>query len=76
MITLPQRITLTNWAAALEIDFPEDNVPALSDEENWKEWGNLLVQENSFTRNGAPGTSGYSDWESWARAVYYTMANF
>lgn len=73
-MTLPDYITLTNWAHTLVVDFPKDNIPFLKDENNWKEWGNMLIQENSFSRNAAPGTQNYSDWQSWAKAVFYAMA--
>lgn len=73
-MTIPEFITLSKWAHALVVDFPTDNIPILVDESKWKEWGNSLIQENSFLRNAAPGTANYSDWLSWAKAVFYTMA--
>jgi hypothetical protein len=71
---LPQFTTLKKWADSLIIDFPTDNIPILLDETKWKEWGNMLVQENSFSRNAAPGPQGYAAWPEWAMAVFYTMA--
>jgi len=73
---LPISIDLKTWAASLVIDFPNDNIPFLDKEENWKEWGNSLVEENSFARNGAPGTQFFKNWKTWAQAVFKTMANF
>lgn len=73
---IPNDATLSDWAASLIIDFPQDNVPVLRDEKEWKLWGNLLIEENSFAINGAPGTSEYTDWKSWAREVFYSMNNF
>lgn len=74
VITIPEAITLSKWANALIIDFPNDNIPILEDETKWKEWGDVLIQENSFSRNGAPGTQNYSDWHAWAKAIFYTMS--
>lgn len=70
---LPQFTTLKKWADSLIIDFPSDNIPILQNEEKWKDWGDLLIQENSFSRSAAPGTRFYSDWEEWAMAVFYAM---
>ncbi len=71
----PIRIDLNKWASSLVVDFPNDNIPILKNDD-WKTWGNDLIQENSFYVNSAPSTFGYPDWNSWAKAVFYTMANF
>jgi len=73
---LPKFAELGTWAASLVIDFPTDNIPFLKHEKDWKEWGNTLVQETSFSNSGAPGTSLYEEWVHWAEAVFKTMANF
>jgi len=73
---IPRFTTLKKWADSILIDFPTDDVPILTDEDRWKDWGDLLVQEPSFSKSGAPGTSTYSDWNQWAQDVFLTMANF
>jgi hypothetical protein len=73
---IPNGVTLLDWSASLIIDFPTDNVPALTNEEYWKEWGDEVVGLNSFSINEAPNTQGYSDWKSWANDVFLTMCNF
>jgi hypothetical protein len=73
---IPRSTTLFHWAHSLIIDFPRDNVPILKNENDWKNWGNILVQENSFSRSGAPGTQRYGDWRSWAEDVFHSMVNF
>lgn len=75
-MTLPKDIPLLLWAQSLVIDFSSDNVVLLTDESEWKEWGNGLVQEDSFSNNGAPATHAYSDWQTWAQDVFKCMANF
>lgn len=72
---LPIGTTLQKWADTLIIDFPKDNIPFLADEKGWKLWGNALVQENTFSLNGAPGTHGFLDWQTWAQAVFKCLAN-
>lgn len=75
-MVIPTNITLSKWAASLVIDFPDDNVPLLYNEMEWKKWGNFLVEGNSFLSNFAPPTKGFQDWKPWAMAVFSTMANF
>lgn len=73
---LPKVATIDRWAASLIVDFPKDNVPFFKSGDDWKEWGNRLVQETSFANSGAPGTRLYADWQTWAEAVFKSMANF
>jgi hypothetical protein len=72
---LPINTTLKRWADSLIVDFPFDDIPILSNEENWKDWGNFLIQRTSFANNQAPGTSPFNDRFAWAMAVYKQMAN-
>lgn len=73
---LPKFAKLSTWAASLIIDFPTDNIPILDKESNWKDWGNTLVQENSFSDAGAPSAVYYDDWIPWAEALFKAMADF
>lgn len=73
---MPIHTDLKTWGSSLVIDFPKDNIPFYQEGDEWKEWGNFLIQENSFATNGAPGTVHFSEWEDWAMAVYKQMANF
>lgn len=72
---IPERVSLQFWAASLIQDFPLDNIPLLRGE-NWREWGDFLIQENSFASEGAPSTKLYKDWKTWADAIFKCMANF
>lgn len=73
---LPKNVSFKQFASSLVVDFPNDNIPFLSSDENWREWGDRLVQENSFSNNGAPSTKGFSDKTEWAQALFKTMAAF
>lgn len=73
---IPKRTDLKTWAASLVIDFPTDNIPLLTDANNWKYWGSLLVEEQSFSDNGAPSPNRYNDWQKWAEDVFKTMASY
>lgn len=72
---LPVKISLKNWAASLIIDFPRDNIPILTDESQWKDWGNKLILETSFANLGSPSTMHFNSWSDWASAVYNVMQN-
>jgi hypothetical protein len=74
-MVLPEFINIYDWASSLIIDFPNDNIPLLLDESNWKAWGNLLIQEERFINNNAPSTDTYEDWNRWAFDVYFVMNN-
>jgi hypothetical protein len=74
-MVLPIGIDLLSWAANLLIDFPNDDVPLLYDVDQWREWGDQLVQCETFAQNQAPLTGDYDDWNTWAQAVYYNMNN-
>lgn len=72
---LPYEISLTDWAASLIIDFPTDNIPNLESEEKWQEWGDLLIQEQSFEQADAPLPELFETWQPWAEQVFYALAN-
>jgi hypothetical protein len=73
---VPKDVTMKQFAASLVVSFPTDNIPFLDKEENWKQWGNRLIQEQSFADNGAPSTDGFSNKLIWAQALFKTMASF
>ena len=69
----PNMIDFMDWAKSLIIDFPNDDIPFLDNEDDWQEWGNFLVQEDSFARNNAPPTQMYQDKWDWAYDIYYAV---
>ncbi|HVX00737.1 MAG TPA: hypothetical protein VHA52_09940 [Candidatus Babeliaceae bacterium] len=71
---IPKYTSLNDWCSSLVIDFPNDNVPELK-WEDWKEFGNDLIQGGSFATNDAPSPDKYDNWEDWAYAIYYVMNN-
>lgn len=72
---IPSFISLNDWAASLVIDFPTDNIPILVSENDWQSWGDLLIQENSFSEADAPSTALFTEWRPWADAVFFAMSN-
>lgn len=67
---IPIGIGLTDWAASLLIDYPDDNLPILYTEEEWKDWGDTVIGAPSFDRLNAPPPGLYDNWHDWAMALY------
>lgn len=72
---IPNLTSLKNFSSSLIIDFPDDNIIILDDKNNWKEWGDQLVQSESFIQNSAPGTQNYNNWKDWAQDLFFVMNN-
>lgn len=73
---IPIDVTVKFWMESLVIDFPDDNIPLLEDEKDWKDVGSFLVQENSFAIQGAPSPASYEKASDWMLEVYKCMNNF
>ncbi len=73
---IPSGVSLKDFAGSLLIDFPNDNIPILSSDKDWKVWGSLLIQETSFANNGAPGPGLYKSPNDWTKALFKAMASF
>jgi hypothetical protein len=68
--------SFSDFVASLVIDFPTDNIPIFTDEKDWVLFGNLLVQENSFAKNGAPSPNGFSSRTQWEQALFQSMSSY
>lgn len=64
------------FSASLIIDFPKDDIPIFRNEKDWKLFGNLLIQENSFAINGAPSPDGFKNRTQWEQALFQSMASY
>lgn len=71
---MPVYTSLNDWCSSLRIDLPYDDVPQLI-HDDWKGFGNSLVQTGIFATNNAPSPNDYNKWEDWAFAVYYLLNN-
>jgi len=70
---IPLGCSIETWASSLFIDFPSDNIPILLNPDQWQEWGDQLLQEDTFANANCPGTASFKDWQAWAQSVYYTV---
>jgi len=71
MMVQPNMISLMDWAASLQIDFPNDDIPLLEREDAWFEWGDKLKMSDSF--QNIPSTYGYNNYQDWMNEVYYII---
>jgi hypothetical protein len=72
-IVLPVGIDLPRWAASLFADFPSDNIPGLTDPDDWQAWGSRLIESPTFSEAGAPSPYLFPEWQSWALAVVRSL---
>jgi hypothetical protein len=72
---IPDYATINEWSSSLLVDFANDNLPILTDNKDWKSWGNYVIQADSFSSNACPGTDMYDNWKDWAGEVYFCMTN-
>ncbi len=81
----PRYISLKNWAASLVVDFPNDTVPILEDENKWEDWAAKVIGVGTFAKAGLPAPftiispgikkANFQKWEDWAKVVYSIMTN-
>lgn len=72
---IPDHTDIKTWFSSLLIDFPNDNIPILTDNKNWKSVGNHIIQGGIFATNSCPATDTYDEWLAWAKDFYFCMAN-
>jgi len=85
VMVYPRFISLKNWSASLIIDFPNDLVPVLENENKWEEWATQLISVGNFSKAGLPTPftitqegkkkPNFQNWEDWAKIVYSIMMN-
>jgi hypothetical protein len=68
-MVIPDGMPLLDWAAQLRIDFPDDDVPWLLDQD-WRLWAAQVAERATFAEFGCPDPYGFEDWLGWANAVY------
>lgn len=81
----PAYISIKDWTASLLVDYPNERIPRLVDEDKWAEFGAKLAGIGIFSRANIPNplkkVSGlekdsFESWQQWAKAVYLIMMNF
>lgn len=75
MIIPTKDMSFNTLIGSMVVDFPKDNIPLSADEDNWKLWASSLLQEDSFSKNGAPNPNAFDDRTQWAQALFYSVAS-
>jgi hypothetical protein len=77
----PHYIELLDWAASLIIDYPQEDIPYLTKQDKWQEWGTIVVNSGIFAKYNVPPpfsnkstAKAYKTWQEWADAVYLIMS--
>lgn len=69
----PSTSSLLDWAASLNIDFPQDTIPVIMQGDSWMEWATQVCASKTFAINNTPRPDGFADWREWASRVYGIM---
>ncbi len=70
---LPIGVSLQNFAGSLVVDYPNDNIPILHKDKDWRTFGSFVAQETTFGNNGAPGPGRFSNPSEWTQALFKAM---
>lgn len=82
IIPFPEYIELKEWAAELIRIYKNDRLPILQDEDDWREWADIVVGSGSLRNKNLPSATEAADlneddsfesWEEWAKAVYVIL---
>lgn len=80
----PEYIGLKDWAACLVIDYPNEYLPLLENEDKWQEWGAAVVNTGIFAKANVPSPfsikegqkkENFTDWREWAKTLYIILTN-
>ncbi len=77
----PERISLKYWADSLVSDYSDENLPTLTNEEEWQKWGALVAGTGIFQKASIPSPisrgdqNTFKEWNKWAKAVYAIMSD-
>jgi len=73
----PKYIGLQDWWNALNIDYPQELIPLLANDNDWQQQGKILAGTGVFAQANIPSPSPKEeDWSEWARSVFLVMMNW
>lgn len=75
MIIPSNAVSIKDFADSLIVDFnSRETIPYDVNEENWRQWGNIVASSPTFARNNVPTTENFPSWQEWGIIMYETMA--
>ena len=65
--------TWEQWSSSLVVDFPDEEIPSNTEEENWKSFAAFVCSLNNFSAKGAPPPLLTDDWREWGKNLFRIM---
>ena len=74
MLMWPERVSLEQWAGYLAEVYPDESIPVLNNDKDWKEWAGIICSSGVFQEVGVlPPSSKDNKWDMWAKNLYILM---
>ena len=63
----PRHMTARSWAAQMvPILYRFGAIPALTDEDNWRQWAAIIISYPGIAQYSPPRPEGFKTWQEWA----------
>lgn len=66
MALLPVGIPFTAWANQLRNEYPTQDIPIVRNENDWRQFPNMLKENRAFEGTNFPFSTGFARWQDWA----------
>lgn len=66
MALLPINIDMVQWTQQLQNEYPDERLPFLLDEKDWRKWVDSVILLNAFSAFAIPSSEMFSDFREWA----------
>ncbi len=70
---LPIGINFKDWANELRNSFPSQNIPIVTDENEWQNFSNVLKLNRCFEEKYLPDANSFKNWKDWASQVNFSL---
>lgn len=63
---IPVGINFKDWANQLRNSYPDQDLPIVSSEKDWKSFPSVLLSNRCFESKRIPYVGGFDNWREWA----------
>lgn len=63
---IPDNIDFVAWASQLRDSYPNEQIPIVNKENDWREFFSMLLYNRCFSQYHLPYVDGFSNWRDWA----------
>lgn len=63
---IPVNMDFKTWANQLRNSYPDQDLPIVSSEKEWKSFYNVLLSNRCFESKRIPQIGGFANWRDWA----------